>query len=149
MNSKIIFRNSFFDLFVIKKSACDYQIFRIIDCHQKQPDLKKMVRLFFESVPSWSGPLISMKKQFGIFHFLEKEAILGSNRKKYEIRLSFYTTDELPQRVILCIAISHFDLIGYLQSLYFRLLFHFLLPSLVASLSQSFKKTIPTAYPDE
>jgi hypothetical protein len=134
MNFKIIFRNSCIGLVIINKSAFDYQIFRIIDCHQKQPDLKKMVRLFFKSVPSWSGPFMNMKKLFSIFHFIEHEALLGSNRRKYEIRLSFHRTDEFPQGVILCFAISYFGIIGYFQSLYFRFIFYLLLPSVVESM---------------
>jgi hypothetical protein len=134
---------------MLSKDVFDYQVFRLIDCPEKQPDLKKMVRLFFDVAPSWSGPFMNIKKHFRIFHFLENEASLGSNRKKYEIRLSFYMMDEFPQGVILCFAISHFDMIGYLQSLYFRLLFYLMLPSMVRSINTYFSKTIPSVYPDK
>ena len=116
------------------RNGFDYQLIRIIDCQQKQPDLKKMVRLFFDRLPFWIGFLLNMKKHFAVFHVAEKEALLGSNHNRYEVRLSFYTESELPGRIILCFAISHLNLIGYFQSLYIRLIFRFLLPSLITSL---------------
>jgi hypothetical protein len=144
MNSKGIFKKYLNGFLIINKNVFDYQIFHLIKCEQKKPDLKPMVRLFFKCIPPWSLLFMDMKKQFGTYHVLDNEVRLGSNRINYEIRLYFYQTEELPQKVILCFAISHLNIMGYFQSLYFRFIFLFLLPSIVKLMGNRLTKTIPT-----
>ena len=124
----------------MSKKIFDYQLVRIIECHHKQPDLKYMVRLFFNLLPDWTGFLLNKKNYFNVFHVRESEALLGSNKNRYEIRLYFYKTGESTERIILCLAISYFDLIGFAQTLYIRVVFWILLPSVIALMENSLRE---------
>jgi uncharacterized membrane protein len=142
MNSKIFLNNFSNTYFNSDKKFFDYQMFRIIKCHQKQPVIELVFRLFLISIPSYFSRLFDIQRYFVNFYSSKNEAILGSNQKNFEIRLYLYRHNEIPGIIILCFAISYSNLIGHLQSLFFRLLLFLFLPSTTKSLEDRIQQDI-------
>lgn len=136
MNFKIALKNYLNGYFIKIEKVFDFQLFHIINYPQKQPDLETVVWLFLKSIPSWLGIFLNIQKFFNIYYIMTDEAVLGFNNKNFEFRIFFYKIVELPGCIILCFAISYQNKRGYLQSLYFRLLFFPLLHLITRSMKQ-------------
>jgi hypothetical protein len=137
MNSKMVLKNFSNACFIIEKNMFDYQVFRIIKWPHRQPDLAAVVRLFLNSIPSWLIRLADSHKYFRIYSLARNEAVLGSNNKNFEIRLYFNRCEELSKRIFLCFAIYPLNGIGYLQSIYLRMVFLIILQLSLKSMTQN------------
>lgn len=99
----------------------------------KQPDLNNVIRLFLEAIPLWLYRFIDLRKHLQVYYVKQNRAVLGANQKNLEFRVIFFNTEEFPGGLVLFFAVSHLNLIGYLQSFILRLVYLLIMTHILRS----------------
>ena len=112
----------------------DHGHIHMISWPHKQPDLTAVIRLFLKAIPSWLYKFIDLSRHLQIYYMKQNRAVLGATLNNLEFRLIFFTIEEFAGSIVLFFAVSHLNIIGYLQSLCFRLIYLLIIPFILRSM---------------